>query len=318
MVERAAAGSSLSDPAAISDYINSFLGGAVPGSVFGAAIGGHRQTRAAAPEITPSAPTAADQVQQTGIPPIPDNAGISPIPDNSPEAVHADLTAQHAAATEQVTALEPVVAQAKQEHDTLVARREALDAESKLDVGARRTKAEIVKEKRAVTAQIKEAKSTIERIGGELFAARQTTAELVPQVEASRAALEQQAAAPGPDAVPDLVVPDEGLNPAITPRTEPIVSDTIIDPNGPACGCGKKGCVEQYASASAVAKKYGKGSAKDCFDAAKKGNPEALAVLKAMIRRFVLDLVKQVEAREAVEAARVAVLADIDAGGLVT
>ena len=52
-----------------------------------------------------------------------------------------------------------------------------------------------------------------------------------------------------------------------------------IDPRGPICGCGQSGCVEQYASASAVAKKYGKGSAKDCFDAARKGNAEALAVV---------------------------------------
>lgn len=54
---------------------------------------------------------------------------------------------------------------------------------------------------------------------------------------------------------------------------------TIIDPQGPACGCGQKGCVEQYASATAVARKYGKGSAKDCFDAAKKGDKAALAVV---------------------------------------
>jgi glucokinase len=49
-----------------------------------------------------------------------------------------------------------------------------------------------------------------------------------------------------------------------------------IDRNGPMCGCGQPGCVEQYASASAVAKRYGKGSAKDCFDAARKGDPKAL------------------------------------------
>jgi glucokinase len=54
---------------------------------------------------------------------------------------------------------------------------------------------------------------------------------------------------------------------------------TIIDPNGPPCGCGQRGCVEQYASATAVAKKYGKGSAKDCFEAAKKGAKDALAAV---------------------------------------
>lgn len=54
---------------------------------------------------------------------------------------------------------------------------------------------------------------------------------------------------------------------------------TIIDPHGPVCGCGQKGCVEQFASASAVSKKYGRGTAKDCFEAAKKGNKDALAVV---------------------------------------
>ncbi len=52
-----------------------------------------------------------------------------------------------------------------------------------------------------------------------------------------------------------------------------------IDQNGPMCGCGQPGCVEQYASATAVAKKYGKGTAKDCFEAAKKGDPKALEVV---------------------------------------
>ncbi len=52
-----------------------------------------------------------------------------------------------------------------------------------------------------------------------------------------------------------------------------------IDQNGPMCGCGQPGCVEQYASASAVAKKWGQGTAKDCFDAAKRGDPRALEVV---------------------------------------
>jgi glucokinase len=52
-----------------------------------------------------------------------------------------------------------------------------------------------------------------------------------------------------------------------------------IDPNGPACGCGQKGCVEVYASATAVAKRWGKGSAKECFEAAKRGDAEATAAV---------------------------------------
>ncbi|HVR86897.1 MAG TPA: ROK family protein [Planctomycetota bacterium] len=52
-----------------------------------------------------------------------------------------------------------------------------------------------------------------------------------------------------------------------------------IDSAGPMCGCGQPGCVEQYASASAVAKRFGKGTAKDCFDAAKKGDAKAMEIV---------------------------------------
>ncbi len=52
-----------------------------------------------------------------------------------------------------------------------------------------------------------------------------------------------------------------------------------IDPNGPKCGCGQNGCVEAVASATAVAKRYGRGSAKDAFEAAKKGDRDALAAV---------------------------------------
>ena len=46
-----------------------------------------------------------------------------------------------------------------------------------------------------------------------------------------------------------------------------------VDPNGPLCRCGQRGCVEQYASATAVATRYGRGSARDAFDAAARGEP---------------------------------------------
>jgi len=52
-----------------------------------------------------------------------------------------------------------------------------------------------------------------------------------------------------------------------------------VDPNGPLCRCGQHGCVEQYASATAVATRYGRGSARDAFDAAARGEPEAIAVV---------------------------------------
>jgi glucokinase len=52
-----------------------------------------------------------------------------------------------------------------------------------------------------------------------------------------------------------------------------------VDPNGPLCRCGQRGCVEQYASATAVATRYGRGSARDAFDAASRGEPDAVAVV---------------------------------------
>lgn len=52
-----------------------------------------------------------------------------------------------------------------------------------------------------------------------------------------------------------------------------------VDPNGPVCRCGQHGCVEQYASATAVAARYGHGSARDAFEAAERGDADAIAVV---------------------------------------
>ena len=52
-----------------------------------------------------------------------------------------------------------------------------------------------------------------------------------------------------------------------------------VDPQGPLCQCGQHGCVEQYASASAVAARFGRGSARDAFDAAARGDADAVAVV---------------------------------------
>jgi glucokinase len=52
-----------------------------------------------------------------------------------------------------------------------------------------------------------------------------------------------------------------------------------VDPAGPPCGCGQRGCLEQYASATAVARRYGRGTAKEAFEAARRGEPIALEVV---------------------------------------
>ena len=53
----------------------------------------------------------------------------------------------------------------------------------------------------------------------------------------------------------------------------------VIDPAGPDCRCGQKGCLEQFASATAVARSYGRGTAREAFDAARRGVPEAIAAV---------------------------------------
>ena len=264
VVERAAAGHSLTDPAAVSDYINSFAGGAAPGAVFGAGIGARRQ--AAAPVADP-APIAADPA--TVVPDLGTNVPDlgTPAPASiTPEALHADLTAKHAAATTQetdLTSLLGTLQQAQAEGEAKVA---ALAAEAKLDPGNRRIKSEILAEKKDMAAQVKEVKAKIEEVGGQLNAARTTIGALTPQLEAARQALPTT----GPDAVygnqysaqatadsltaetgtshvvephptapekfmitpRDPVVPDL-VAPEIPPRAAPVVSDVIADPNLP-------------------------------------------------------------------------------------
>jgi glucokinase len=52
-----------------------------------------------------------------------------------------------------------------------------------------------------------------------------------------------------------------------------------IDPNGPQCGCKQFGCVEMYGSASAVIKRSGKATAKEAFDAARRGDARAIEAI---------------------------------------
>ena len=52
-----------------------------------------------------------------------------------------------------------------------------------------------------------------------------------------------------------------------------------VDPNGPECKCGQRGCVEVYASATSLASRYGKGSARDAFAAATRGDADAMAAI---------------------------------------
>lgn len=62
------------------------------------------------------------------------------------------------------------------------------------------------------------------------------------------------------------------------------VGHTVVDPNGPRCGCGSDGCLEQFASGTAIARMaaphYGRVTARDVALAAQRGETAALAVYR--------------------------------------
>jgi glucokinase len=62
------------------------------------------------------------------------------------------------------------------------------------------------------------------------------------------------------------------------------IGHTVVDPNGPLCGCGSHGCLEQFASGTAIARMaepaYGKTTAKAVALEARRGEPQALEVYR--------------------------------------
>lgn len=54
-----------------------------------------------------------------------------------------------------------------------------------------------------------------------------------------------------------------------------------VDPDGPACGCGNRGCLEALASGTAIRRRTGR-EAREVFAAARGGEPEALAVVSGV------------------------------------
>ena len=53
-----------------------------------------------------------------------------------------------------------------------------------------------------------------------------------------------------------------------------------IDPNGPRCGCGNRGCVEALAKAAVLAELAGKGSAEEVYETAAAGDEASLAAIR--------------------------------------
>ncbi len=70
----------------------------------------------------------------------------------------------------------------------------------------------------------------------------------------------------------------------------------VVDPAGPPCGCGQRGCLEQFASASAVARRFGRGSADEAFAAARDGNPVAISAVEAACRGLSIAVANMIHA----------------------
>ena len=65
------------------------------------------------------------------------------------------------------------------------------------------------------------------------------------------------------------------------------IGHICVEPNGVPCGCGSRGCVEQYASATAIVRMAGEAgltmtSSREVFDAAQSGDALAKAVFQKM------------------------------------
>ncbi|GAA1646412.1 ROK family protein [Microbacterium flavum] len=59
------------------------------------------------------------------------------------------------------------------------------------------------------------------------------------------------------------------------------VGHISVDPHGPLCKCGQRGCIEAFCGGGAIAERWGRPSALpvlDVFDAADRGDPEALVL----------------------------------------
>ncbi|MDW4573487.1 ROK family protein [Microbacterium sp. M3] len=65
------------------------------------------------------------------------------------------------------------------------------------------------------------------------------------------------------------------------------VGHISVDPNGPRCRCGQRGCIEAFAGGGAVAERWGRRSAlpvRDVFDAADAGDPVARELRAGLAR----------------------------------
>lgn len=65
---------------------------------------------------------------------------------------------------------------------------------------------------------------------------------------------------------------------------------TIIEPDGPRCACGRRGCLEYYASATGLKRMAGGESAYAVIQQAKAGDEKSLAVFKQYVQKLCIGL----------------------------
>lgn len=60
------------------------------------------------------------------------------------------------------------------------------------------------------------------------------------------------------------------------------VGHQVLVPGGPPCGCGNAGCAESFAKADALSHAAGTATAREAYDAARAGDPRALAAVQSV------------------------------------
>jgi glucokinase len=68
------------------------------------------------------------------------------------------------------------------------------------------------------------------------------------------------------------------------------IGHQTIDPDGPLCGCGNRGCVEAMARAGVLTELAGKDNAEAVYRAAAEGNEQSLAAIEAVARALGIGL----------------------------
>ena len=64
----------------------------------------------------------------------------------------------------------------------------------------------------------------------------------------------------------------------------------VIDPDGPPCGCGNRGCVEAFAAGAALSRLGGRDSPRAVFRAAAAGDERARAAVEAVVGRLAVGI----------------------------